>query len=164
MNILEGTPGQAYELDILVRYITAWNEAIDEDLSEDSFNPTQINITPVNSIVIGTVAGGGERIDSLTITVPQGRELTITLVDYIAQGGNGTTGFNLHQGNQGLSGPDLSDNSFGEGNIGDVISPNDSPLPPGDYSLVIIKDTASLAYVLSFGLASSLLFKDGFED
>lgn len=164
MNILEGTPGQSYELDILLRDITVWNEADDGDLSSDNVVPTEVVLTDLENIVIGTVGGGGsDRIDNLTVSVPQGFELTITLLDYVAAGGNANTGFNLHAGSQGIGGPDLGDNNFGQAQIGRIISAQASPLPAGNYSLVMIEDTPGQSYVLGFSLSSILVFADGFE-
>jgi len=99
-----------------------WDEVVDGDLSNIAGQPTIIERLSIDDQVIGTVGGDdlGEFRDVFTFDVPFGFGLeAILLNDYIAAGGNSTTGFTLFTEDTGHFGSLISTLNLGQSNIGD---------------------------------------------
>ena len=163
LDIREGTPGQAYDIDYVLCKEAFWNEAFDGDLSNDTNAPTALGTLPLTgNEITGVVGGSGDNFwDIISFSVPEGFTADVILRAYIAAGGNVDSGFNFHAGLSGISGAVVSSESFGPADLGQSVLVN-GPLPAGDYSLLIAEGTENQQYGFDFVL-NDLIFENNFE-
>ena len=133
---------------------TIYDDTIDGDLG-DRDAPTTVFLGSGLDRVTANV-GGVDFDDCMTFTVPVGNNIfSITLEDYIASGGNTTSGFQLYTGNLPGGGNfgDIFGATVGPANIGqDILTDNAaSPLTSGDYSLCLLEGTANQLFSVVFG-------------
>ncbi len=136
--------------------ITIYDDTIDGDLG-DRAAPTTIMLGSPMDRVTGNVGGGGVDFDDcMFFNVPVGNNVnSIVLENYIASGGNTTSGFQLYTGlppDPGAFG-DIVDVAVGPANIGQDILTNNgaSPLISGDYTLCFLEGTPNQVFSVIFG-------------
>jgi hypothetical protein len=137
---------------------TIWDESVDGDLSNDQTAPTDITLVSASDDVIGTVGGDnpGEFFDCMRFDVPSGNTMSgIILTDYVAAGGNTTSGFQLYTGTpvDTTSFGDLCDQAIGPANIGQNILTGPcglASLSTGTYTLCWREGTPNQAYVVTY--------------
>jgi hypothetical protein len=137
---------------------TIWDESVDGDLSNDQTNPTDITLVSVSDDVIGTVGGAnpGEFFDCMRFAVPSGNSVNgIVLTNYVASGGNTTSGFNLYNGTptDPSAFGDLCSVAVGPVNVGQNILTGAcalASLTTGTYTLCWREGTPNQAYIVTY--------------
>lgn len=146
---------------------TDWNEAIDGDLSNDSFAPTFLSFAVGSNMVIGD-AGGIDNWDVFSFTIAAGQSLESVILEdwegvrtsggitpttpiYFAAGsawGGPFSGDPLLGGSQMRKGTIGTDLLIGGG----ATDPVGGPIGPGDYVVAINESIPGHTYSLSFNV------------
>ncbi|WP_223787785.1 hypothetical protein [Marinicella meishanensis] len=144
-----------------------WDEGIDGDLSNDQAAPTPIffALDSTQDTVIGNVGGAnpGEFFDDMTFDVFYGFCLeSVLLVDYVADGGNTTSGFNLWEGPDALT-TFLGSTTSGPANIGQNVLDGTTPVSAGTYTLDIREGTPNQSYEIDYVLCNEAYYNEAFD-
>lgn len=133
---------------------TIWDEGVDGDLG-DRPTPTPVNLGSPADVVIGNVGGTGVDFDDCFIfNVPAGNNVTsVVLTDYIADGGNTTSGFNIYTGvpPDPAAFGDIVSIAVGPPDVGSELLGAAGPLTGGDFAVCFLEGTPNQNYVLTIG-------------
>ncbi|GAB4195214.1 MAG: hypothetical protein Tsb002_27480 [Wenzhouxiangellaceae bacterium] len=129
-----------------------WDESVDGDLS-DRPTPTAVTLASMNDGVVGNVGGTGVDFDDCFIfTVPAGNSVTgLILADYVADGGNTTSGFNVYTGvpPDPAAFGDIFSAGLGPGDIGTDVLTGLTPLAGGDFTVCLLEGTPNQQYEIN---------------
>lgn len=144
-----------------------WDESMDGDLSNDQAAPTPIffALDSIQDTVIGNVGGPdpGEFYDVMTFEVFYGFCLdSIILVDYIADGGNTTSGFNLWEGPDAVN-TFLGSTASGPAQIGLNVLEGFTPVSAGVYTLDIREGTPNQSYEIDYVLCNEAFHNEAYD-
>jgi hypothetical protein len=141
-----------------------WNESASGDLSNNPSAPTSFTLAPGVSSILGSVSGGPDTQDWVTLTVPSGLQLnSLVLASYQSLDFVGFTGVQAGTsfvGDPGVAGNYLGYTHFGMSTVGTDLLPSmgnapgaqgfTPPLAEGSYTFVIQQLGANTAYQFDY--------------
>jgi hypothetical protein len=168
-----------FQLTTAARAAVVWNESVNGNLSSDQTHPTSLSVTAGTNSLVGTI-GAGNMQDWLTITIPQGEQLSSLILAAFqstdkqgfmgVQAGTSFVGNSqtatpylgyVHYGTSATNGSIPATNLVGQDLLplmGNTTLAAGSqgftpPLGPGSYTFLIQQSGASTSYQFDFNIS-----------
>lgn len=147
-----------------VHAATAWDEALQGDLSDNGLAPTALTVAAGHNLVIGTMGNAGNGIDRdyFSFTIPAGYELSALWLLPATDVSGGASFLALQSGPQVTTNPTGTGvealygfNHYGADLVGQdilttIVGPQKAPLPAGTWSVWMQETGGQVRYYLDF--------------